>query len=50
METVLNTSENGYRSSEGNEENNFMTSEVTHCSSTENRSKLTSVRICIPTF
>ena len=25
METVLNTSENGKRSSEGNEENNFMT-------------------------
>ena len=29
METVLNTSETGERLSEGNEENNFMTSGVT---------------------
>ena len=50
METNFNRSENGQRSSEGNGENTFMTSGVIHCFSAENRSKPTSVRICIPTF
>ena len=51
METVLNTNENGLRSNKRTEEDTYFHPHVElYIASNENGSKLTSLKICMPTF